>query len=993
MCARISALLVAFVLAITGLAAAQETTGTISGRLVDSQGLPVPGATVTATGPQGSRSAVSDADGRYSLAFITPGTYTVKAELQGFKTVTQSNVSVALGQTATVNLSMQVGGVTETVEVTASAPIVDTHSTTTGAVLESSDLNRIPVGRRISDTLYVAPGVSTGGSVGSANPSISGGSGLENQYVIDGVNVTNQGYGAYGSYSIVFGSLGNATPYDFVKEVQVKTGGYEAEFGQSTGGVVNVVTKSGSNDFHGSGFGYSRPSGLEGNWTQLTSPNGTINTKATKASDVGFEAGGPVVKDRLFFFGAVDQGWDTRTSLVPPGFPLLSRYPDGLDRERRQFTYALKGTYQLSNAHRIDASFFGDPSKGLMGPQRGSALLGTNTAAFSSLTYGGHNQTVRYNGVLSSSFLLESYWARALNDIKEVPSVNEWFVRDRTVVPNIVSGGIGFYEQGNRSLNNQYVAKATNVFSRNELRYGVEYDDVTYSNLNQRTGPTFVTPDGRTTATGAQIEIDPDVTFGRIYRVTRANFNVARTTLQKYTSFFVQDSARFGNLTVNPGLRYEQEKMAGTIIKDFELKNNWAPRIGATYDVTGTGKSKVYGNFGIFYARVPNDLAARALSADDSTSRADYFDAGLTKPIPNGVVTQTSPTVAPITNHFVLAGVGADTIDPAAKLSYVREFVLGYEHEVAPNTTAGVRWINRRIPRVLEDVANCPMAAYDFSAASGAICGSVEYILTNPTSTTPINPALVAAFPQFGAVKFDNPIHKYDAVEFTLDRRLANNWSLTASYRYSKLRGNFEGFYRDDNGQSDPGISSLYDFPTNDPTYAPFYGGGPSSGDIRYLGQVGPLPLDRPHQGKLYGSYDVRGLNLGVGLNLSSGKPLTEFAPSPNYGNGGEIPVTPRGQGFQTVEGLKTRTPFQSQVDFQAAYNINVGGQRRIGLVADIFNLFNQQTILDYDNFSELSYGAGPNPNFGLTTSSLFAGNPPQYQTPRQIRVGARFQF
>src|SRR4030095_9014398 len=122
------------------------------------------------------------------------------------------------------------------------------------------------VGRRFSDTLYLTPGVSTGGNVGIANPSIEGSSGLENQYVIDGVNITNGGYGALGSYSIVFGSLGNGTPYAFTQEVQVKTGGCEAEFGQATGGVINVVTKSGSNAFKGSAFGYSRPHSLESDY-------------------------------------------------------------------------------------------------------------------------------------------------------------------------------------------------------------------------------------------------------------------------------------------------------------------------------------------------------------------------------------------------------------------------------------------------------------------------------------------------------------------------------------------------------------------------------------------------------------------------------------------------------------------------------------------------------------------------------------------------------
>ena len=208
-----------------------------------------------------------------------------------------------------------------------------------------------------------------------------------------------------------------------------------------------------------------------------------------------------------------------------------------------------------------------------------------------------------------------------------------------------------------------------------------------------------------------------------------------------------------------------------------------------------------------------------------------------------------------MTNHFILAGVGADTIDPEAKLSYTTELVLGVEREIMPRTTFGVRYVHRNMPRVLEDVANCPMAAYELRATS-SVCSSVDYILTNPSSATPVNPEAVALVPAFAAVKFDDPVHNYDAVEITLNRR-GSNWTAMASYRYSRLRGNFEGFYRDDNGQSDPGISSLYDFPTNDPTYTSIGGkafGYP--GDIRFLGDAnGILPLDRPNQFKLNGNY------------------------------------------------------------------------------------------------------------------------------------------
>jgi len=249
--------LLLFVAASVG--AAQETTGTVTGRVMDAQNLPIPGATVTVTGPQGSKTAVSDADGRYAVPFLTPGTYAVKAELQGFRSFERTGIAVPLGQSVAVPVTLTMGALSEVVQVTAAPPIIDATSTTSGASISSELLQRIPVGRTFSDTLYLAPGVSTGGSVGAANPSIAGGSGLDNQYVIDGVNVTNQGYGAIGSYSIVFGSLGNATPFDFLQEVQVKTGGYDAEFGQATGGLVNVVTKSGTNQVKGTVFGV-RPS-------------------------------------------------------------------------------------------------------------------------------------------------------------------------------------------------------------------------------------------------------------------------------------------------------------------------------------------------------------------------------------------------------------------------------------------------------------------------------------------------------------------------------------------------------------------------------------------------------------------------------------------------------------------------------------------------------------------------------------------------------------
>ncbi len=991
---RMTVLLVAGMLTLEGLASAQQTTGSIAGRILDAQQLPVPGAAVTVTGPQGTRASVTDGEGWYTVPFLVPGIYTVRAELQGFKAGQVSKVSVSLGQTTTANLTMEVGAVTETVQVTGTTSDVDTRSTTTGAVLSSEMLSGIPVGRRITDTLYVAPGVSSGGSVGAANPSVAGGSGLDNLYVIDGVNVSNTGYGAIGSYSIVFGSLGTAMPFDFAQEVQVKTGGYEAEFGQSMGGVVNIVTKSGTNRLRGSLFGYARPGALEGTWKSVQTPNGTVNTVGSRVHDTGVEGGFPLVRDGLFFFGAVNPAWERRTFVAPQGFPLENL--GEVTRERNLLSYSAKGTWEAGRGHRVEASFFGDPSRGLMGAQRTNSLIRTDTAGFSEIDYGGHNQTVRYHGVLRNNWLVEGSLARAKNIIEERPSVDEWFVRDRTVVPNINTGGIGFFEAGNNSENWQYAVKSANIVGDHQLKYGLLYEDVRFSQLQRRTGPSFVAHDGRRTASGASIDILPDPTFGRVYRVTRALFNEERNTRQDYFSFFAQDSWKATDrLTFNAGLRYEQESLLGgftrlptldgNFVDAFSMTGNWAPRVGAVYDVLGGGRSKLYGSYGRFFARVPNDLAARILSADEAITRGDYFDAGLTRPIPDGVL------AAGVTQHFIAPGGGeAHTfIDPDAKLSFKDELVAGFEYEALGNTNVGIRYTRRNIGRALEDVGLYPHVACDLG--SQGACDFDTYVMTNPGENTRV----IKDVPELAdvAISFEKPIHNYHAVELTMDRRMSDNWSLLGSYRWSRLRGTYEGFFREDNGQSDPALTSLYDFPTNDPTYSSIGGRFGYLGDVRFLGALGagPLPLDRPHQLKVFGNYGfAMGLNVGLGVTGTSGKPLTALAAHPNYGNESEIPITARGEGFETVDGFRRRTPAEWDASVQASYSLNLAGGRRVTLLADAFNLFNMRRPIDYNAAVEEAFGV-PNPDFGTISSANVAGQ--MYQGPFALRLGARFQF
>ena len=149
---------------------AQETTGRIEGRIVDAQSLPVPGATVTATGPQGEKTAVTDTDGRFTLPLLTPGAYQLRAELQGFKVVQRSDVNVSLGQTADVGLKLEVGELSEIVIVEGVVPVVDPRSTTNGGVVDSDFVRTVPIGRRISDVSYTLPGVGNSGFGRTAEP-------------------------------------------------------------------------------------------------------------------------------------------------------------------------------------------------------------------------------------------------------------------------------------------------------------------------------------------------------------------------------------------------------------------------------------------------------------------------------------------------------------------------------------------------------------------------------------------------------------------------------------------------------------------------------------------------------------------------------------------------------------------------------------------------------------------------------------------------------
>ena len=306
------------------LQAQDITKGSISGVVRDATGAVVPNATVKLTSPYGDHTTTSNSVGEYLFPNLPVGPgYALSVDQPGFSSAKIGNLTVGVNQRTTADVSLQIGQSTQTVEVNAEGgSTIDMVSTGVGANLNESLYKNVPVGRTVSSVIFLAPGVTDGGGAGAANPSINGASGLENQYVINGANVTDPGYGGFGTYTVNFGSLGSGVNFDFIQEVQVKSGGFEAQYGQALGGVINIITKSGSNSFHGTVYSYFGPHAFEAERPDANALVKNVTTRIVGAGryDFGGDLGGYIMKDKLFFYGGFNPTYAHSYRSAPPAF-------------------------------------------------------------------------------------------------------------------------------------------------------------------------------------------------------------------------------------------------------------------------------------------------------------------------------------------------------------------------------------------------------------------------------------------------------------------------------------------------------------------------------------------------------------------------------------------------------------------------------------------------------------------------------------------------
>jgi len=959
------AAVIAVIAALATPSAFAQTTGQINGTIVDQQGAAMPGVTVTATSPalQGERSTVTDGTGTFRFLSLPPGVYTIKAELAGFQSSEQTSVPVSLSQAVTVNFTLQVAGVSAQVTVVGASPYVDTTTSSGGITATTEMFNQLPVQRNFFDIARLAAGVTTD----AVGPAALGSTGAENQYIIEGLNMTG----------IVAGQQARRINFDFIKEINVKTEGLNAEYGRFTGTVLEAVTKDGGNAFHGDIFFYGAGGPLQAADATRTLRPQTTTTVANIGHqlDGGFDVGGFIVKDKVWFFGAYD-GINERNettiirNIAAPGSPAINAIvPADITRQ----TFAGKLTFNLAKGQSLIGSVNGDPTKtdgnifAISGPE--STWKGT-------LNTGATAYNARYEGVLGNNWFVQAQYGRHPEKATyEGPGTTIPRVQDNTVpTPFPVTGGFGFFQ--NQDFKRDEVrADLTKYMGGHTLKGGVDWERVD-ALVNSFQG-------------GAGQRIYKFSTGGVVYyrhryyvndrapgfvRTDPTTWQIANPLtsepVDKNTALYVQDSWKaLSNLTVEAGVRWERQDLFGRDPSPpvIELKKNWAGRLGVVFDPMNDGKGKIFAHYGRFFENIPMDINIRSFGGELLCFCYNF------SPDPaNTAPASTAP------RRSSLLG-GPEPVDPDLKGQYIDEILVGVEREIAPAFVVGARFNYRKLGRVIEDFL---------------VPSSGEYFIANPAEGT-LGQSL--GFYDGTSVASPQARRTNKSFELTARKRFTNNWQLVASYVWSKLEGNYDGVFQSSTGQLDPNINSAFD-------YADFL-----------INADGRLTNDRRHQLKFDGSYAfgqgaAKGLNIGVSTRWLSGLPLTAYGYSFAYSNW-EYFLTPRGS---LGDG-----PSNYEMDLHVGYPVRFGQNHSLSVVADVFNLFNRQAITTLDQRYNLDTtpcagipgalcnddgglqhnGATLNPIGQLTNPQATATNPDflkagrGFTDQRSLRIGVKLTF
>ena len=578
---------------LTARLVAQDVGGTIFGRIADESGGGLPGVTVSARNLETgvTRSAVSDAQALYRLVALPVGTYELTFALTGFATEVRSGIRVLVGQQAEINPSLKVARVAETVSVLADVPIVETTKSSIGANITTRQIDELPLPERNFESLaFLAPGI-TQSVTETTNISAAGSNGSANTMLIDGVS---------NDLDAVNDFRGDYSP-DAIGEFQVMSSQYSAEYGQASGAIINVVTRSGGNDWHARAAGYYRADSLA-----ASDPFAQVNPNTGEKEETPFDqwilslsGGGPIIKDKLFFFASFEQTWRNATAVVGVDPNLLESLGLGSDtafpQDVREPRVVAKMDYHPTSSQTLMGRFRLDNPKttnNFVGADAGGGAVVTEEAGFTQTTKN-YDGVISHTWVINPNTLNDARIQLARQDDDLDPNCPGCAFISR---PSLVSGKLPNQPQTLREDRFQALDSVSlNLFGGDHfVKAGFDYSRIKLDAfVPQNFDGVFVF------TTDAPFDANNPDTFPFLWQGGSGDANIALRN--NIVALYVQDQWRAtSNLTFNIGLRWDYEDNVYTK-HDWQ---NFGPRAHFAWDPTKDGKTSVRGGFGIYYDQV-----------------------------------------------------------------------------------------------------------------------------------------------------------------------------------------------------------------------------------------------------------------------------------------------------------------------------------------------------------------------------------------------------
>ena len=989
----------------TAPAGAQEQTGAIGGTATDASGAVLPGVEIEAASAGGTRlQATTDERGGYRFPRVPPGSYTVTAKLAGFNPAEVRNVNVALGDTVIASFQLEIGEISETISVIGEAGQVDVKSSATASTIAGEQLELLGQGRDFTAIVGAAAGASIEGFLGGI--SIDGASGSENRFIIDGLDTTHP----------QDGTSGQALTTDFVEEVQVKSAGYAAEHGGSTGGVISAITKSGTNKLRGSVGTYYGESGWDGEeritpYEQDPSLYRQFRKDDYTRIQPGFEIGGPIIADALWFYGAF-QTTKIDFERQPDGDPATYEQSD----ERDYYTLNLKGNAGSELLYKISANVTEREVANALPAKDGSTPQGTPLGVGNK--YPTENYSAYADYLPTANFFVSGrlgYFSTDQNTSGLSTSESRIHFRRGTypdsasplarptgftTVPAALFTGAEF-DLWERKVGALEANLFANAAGSHAFKAGVQYEEISNDVINAEVGNYF------------EVAWNLSDRFGGGVRGTYGSVGVRRFgTIGKVASenlgFFVQDSwSVLPNLTLNLGVRTEKEDVPNyghdqdpslpELAWSFDYGDKLAPRLGFAWDVLSDQKVKVYGSWGTYYDISKFEMARGSFGGDRwiqyvypiETLNWETFDDGCHVST-NAANDNPCPGLG--TPQFVIdlrhptdpSNPNFGGVDPDLQPMESEEIQLGVDYQISANSVIGARYVDKSLKVAIEDVG---LRFYDADGNALEV-----YTTANPGLGVVQDLDGAGPIPVQERAKRD-----YQAIELSWNRRFADNWSAYVAYTRSELEGNYSGLASSDEfGRTDPNVSRAFDGP-----YYTVRGDGSSAS--------GSLNTDRPDVIDAQFNYRFGwGTVVGVNQYYGSGTPISEVVDLLGV------------QFYPNGRGNKGRTDELTQTDLRLSHEFPIGNFG-LELSVQVLNLFDEDTVLLIDNnhyrqdlCEFLAYcdegssasvypwqpvntdtamaGADLNPFYlQPNTAASFVGSP--YQAPRTIRAGLKFKF